>query len=632
MQTTDLDLVPAPVARERPRARGQFLSRRRLFAAGSILTLVLMVAGSAAYAWAIQGSYRDARSAADDVQARYAGADAGTLRPDDLPRLTEDLAGLESDLKDLQGLVDAPLLGGIASHAPIVGDQVGASQDLLDLGVELTAIAREASELANEVRLTFEASGMTSGSGVAGPTWLDAVRERRTKVDELERRFDAALVDRAALDVDHLPERGKNLLPRLDALLERATGIRAEYFGVLPLLDTAFGADTDARYLIVLQNREEIRPGGGFPGTIATVTLSDGRLASYEGDDIRSLDIAYAERAETPIVSPGPIREVLGQEEFLPHDAFWSPDFAESARTFLAMYQTAGLPELTGVIALSDSAVQQVLSIIGPYQVDIDGTTQTVSADSFLALIESYRDLSWQDLAAHKRVVAQLGASLIEQVRAADFATKKQVYFALRDAADRREVQVYMTDPAMQAEVVARGWDGALNPQPDTPTMAMTVAGLTGGKKALQIYASSDIQLAPAAGGSRVRWTIALEHRGDRGGHQVYNGYEYAWVSLYLPDGARVLASSRDQAASEIAGDPRAISFGIGLMPGTTETLTVEFEMPRGAELLLRRQSGLNDVAVRVTGDTGSCAIDWSFALTRDQLVDLAGCTASPAR
>ncbi|MEW5919150.1 MAG: DUF4012 domain-containing protein, partial [Gemmatimonadota bacterium] len=398
-------------------------------------------------------------------------------------------------------------------------------------------------------------------------------------------------------------------------------------------LDTAFGANGEARYLILLQNREEPRPSGGFPGTFAVVTVSNGQLSGYEIDNIYTLDQAYLARRNQLVPAPGPIRAVLGQQELLPHDAMWSPDFSEAARVFLSLYAETGWPPLTGVIGLTDSVIQQVLAVVGPYRIEVDGQHLTVTAESFMQLIEAYRDLTWQDMAAHKRVVAILGDALIQQVKAADFATKKRIYFALREAADRRELQLYLSDPGMQAEVARRGWDGAIQPVAGIPTMAMTVAGLTGGKKGLTIHASSTIEVTPSHGGTRIRWTVTLDHRGDPAGNEVYNGYEYAWLSLYLPEGARVIATSRPRAPEGVADDLRAVSFGIGILPGTTQPVTITFDLPAPAErLLIRRQAGFNDVAVRVRGTTGHCPMDWSFALSHDYLVRLTDCIALPAQ
>jgi hypothetical protein len=620
-----------PVAIERGRTGIRSFSRRRLaLLAGTCVVVVLLGAG---YLLAVEQRYRAARASAHLIQDRYGPAASGaTLEVDDLPTLMDDLARLEEDLGDLQGLVDAPLVGRFARHAPVVGENVAASQQFIAMGRELTGIARDTTAIADETRLTFEASGLAASASFAEPTWLDVVNEHRTEIETLEQRFDAVLAERDAIVEQDLPASAQAMLPEIDRLLAKVEGIRDEYYSLLPLLDLAFGADGEQHYVILLQNREEIRPAGGFPGTFATVTLNNGQLAEYAISDIRTLDADYVAKRETPIAAPGPIRNVLGQEEFLPHDALWSPDFAESAAAFESMYATAGWPELTGVVAIDDSVVRAILTILGPYHVAIDGENQSVAADNFMELIEARRDQTWQDLAAHKRYVAVLGASLIDQIKAADFGTKKQIFFALRDAANRRQIQVHMVEPALQAEVVARGWDGALVPDRSVPTLAMTVAGLTGGKKALTIFPQATIDITPSGDGYRVRWTIVLDHRGDPDGNPVYNGYEYAWLSAYLPDGARVLSTSRTPASGGLADDPRATSFGIGIMPGTSEQTTVEFQIAATDQLLLRRQAGFNNLVVRIAGSTTACSIDWSLTLTEDMLVDLDACVASPAK
>lgn len=600
------------------------VTRRQVL--GSLAALLLLcVLGAAYYAWSIDRQYGKARTQAEVVKSRVS-TESGSPSLDDLPQLTLDLIQLEEDLRELDRRVDRPIIGGIARNAPFVGEAVKSSQELLDLGIELTEISRETSEIANEIRDAFETNGFMGDEPAVGPTWLEVVQARRDDINELERRYDAALQQRAEIDDDQLPGRAMNTLNTVDELLEKGTNIRDEYFHLFPLLDTAFGADEDAHYLILLQNGQELRQSGGFVGTYGMMTISNGRISELEINPISTLNQAYVDERNGVLPAPAPIVEYLGQEEWLPHDANWAADFPLVAAELADMYDDTGWPELQGIIAVNDSAVQAVLEVVGPYDVQFEDIAEVVSPESFLDLIQSYRDGS----ELHKAFVGILGRSLIDQVIEAEFDTKKAVFWSMRDSANEREIQVAMLDPVLQAEVQSRGWDGALVPDPAIETLGFTISNVTGNKASDKIWVNAALEVSASEVGDRrnVVWTVVLTHFGDPDGNLEFNGFHRTWLQVYLPKSATLTGSSLDPAPSSMTNEPRAIGFHIELYTGEQETLTVEFDLPSDVDsLLLRRQSGLHNLDYHVSGGSGSdCRIDQDFRLDHDYLVDFAAC------
>lgn len=606
--------------------RVKFNLRLVLLSLAAVLLLAIISGGF--YLWSINNQYNKARDQADVVRAQL-DSQQGTPALGDLPALTAELNQLEDDLRELDDRVDLPIIGGIALNTPYLGEKLKASQELLRLGIELTAVSRETAEIANEARAALETNGFMTSQPAVGPTWLEVVDAHQQDIYDLERRYTDAVQKRETLDVENLPGRALNTLASLDQMLDKAAGIHDEYFHLFPLLDSAFGADSEARYLILLQNGQELRGAGGFPGTYALITVSNGRISQLEIKPIGELNAAYVNARDTVLPAPGPIREYLGQQEWFPHDANWSADFPQVADELSAMYADTGWPPLNGIVAVNDSVVQAVLQIIGPYEINVQDTTQTVSADTFLDLIQSYRgqgDMHHR----HKEVVAILGDSLITKVREADFDTKKTVFFTLRDMADQREIQVAMLDPEMQAEVTNRGWDGALDPLPGEPTLIVTISNVTGNKASNDIQVDANLELMPDADGdgTLARWTITQTHTGDPDGVKDFHGFHRSWTQVYLPENATLLSTSREPAPPEITGDPRALGFNIGVVPGTQETLTIEFELPASAHsLLLRRQSGLHNIDYTITGQTAAgCSLSEDLHLDYDYLVDFDGC------
>ena len=608
---------------------------RRWFVPAAVIIVVVGVAvtGAAWYARKLGAEYRATRASIETVQALVPSDGSGTSLPlSKLPELASGLTDVNFHLRRLNQMTDIPLATPVARRLPIVGERVRATQELLALGIRLSDTAISVTAVASDVYAAYETNGLAGPQQPGSRSWLEVVRDNRGRIDELQREFDAALADRAALNAAALPARGQRMLGRLDPLLGRAQRLRDNNRYLLdyyPMVATALAANGERRYLVMLQNSQEIRPAGGFPGTYAVVTLAGGRLVSYDINSITELDRAYVDKRQQALPAPAPLRKYLLQEDWLPHDALWGVDFGRDAQTLLEMYATGGGPPVDGVIAIGDAAVRDIMGYVGSLTVDIDGNSVTLDATNVIDVIESYRAGPG---AKHKVAVGAIGAALIERIRAVDTATQRDILRQLRTEANRREIQVYARDPAIQAEVTQRAWDGSLNPQPGTPTIAATIANIIGNKASRAVQLASVYTLyGDERGVARVRWTLALTNTGNPNGDQLYNGFHRTWLALYLPDGARVTRSTLAPEPAEMNDDPRAIGYQIELYTSATVSLTVEFDLASPTtRLLLRRQSGVNPIATSVVGTLGGCALNTALTMNGDIAIDTQTCAVGP--
>ncbi len=600
---------------------------KRLALGWAVLLLLVCVGVSIFYVLRIQNQYEQTKASANVLRDRFDdNQDGGNVGLDDLPEINSELETLQGDLEKLKDQTDVPFLSSVARNTPFISDDVRATEDLLDLGLELTDLAVIGSRIANDARDAFEANGLAGSEEVTGDTWLDVVRDNRAEIEDLETRYSLAIVQREELDVDALPGRGRSMLASLDQLMEKSTKFRDEYFDLLPVLDTAFGAEEDARYYLMLQNSQELRPSGGFTGTYAIVTISNGRLASVDIENIRDFDQTYFDTVYPLQPTPGPIREFLKAEDWLPRDANWAVDFPTSSEKTLEMWDAIDWPDLQGIAAINDSVIRDVFDIIGPFDVEIEGELQTVTPDYFLDLIQQYRFTETEE---HKKVVKQLGEALIDQIRVVDFDTKKEIFYSLRDAADRREVQAYMVEPRLEQEVIKRGWDGSLLNADGLPTLAMTISNLTGNKSSKQIDPAIDLTLSPPDEHEmrRITMNITFTHQGEIGDVDTFSAFHRTWTAIYLPEDAELISTSLQPESAKVTDDPLAIGFDVEVYPGEQVSLEVVFEIPASMETLrLRRQSGANDTAYSIEGETGTCSMDRTFILQQDANVYFDSC------
>lgn len=140
------------------------------------------------------------------------------------------------------------------------------------------------------------------------------------------------------------------------------------------------GDKTPKHYLILNQNRDEMRANGGFPGSAVELVFYKGRLQSYEKKDIYFYDWRLFPYGETPPPGIDKITSVYGMR-----DANYYPDFKETLTTISRMYEKAGGGTLDGIIAINQGFITDLLRITGP--VNTPGIKESINADNFSLIL-----------------------------------------------------------------------------------------------------------------------------------------------------------------------------------------------------------------------------------------------------
>jgi len=129
-------------------------------------------------------------------------------------------------------------------------------------------------------------------------------------------------------------------------------------------------ASTTHHLLVLFQNPSEMRPGGGFLGSYADVSIKGGTVTNIAFHDVADADLAFKQKIEPP----APLQ--LTETAFRPADANWFFDFPTSASETIQMFEAA-TPSTTfdGVIAVTPQAMEDLLSVTGP--ITLPGATST---------------------------------------------------------------------------------------------------------------------------------------------------------------------------------------------------------------------------------------------------------------
>ena len=430
------------------------MDRRSLGLTLIIIGLLLMLAGcglkGARLVASVSSLQQRLRALGDVIQADQDAPRSAEVFLDSVVGLRQDVEGLKSEV--MPWLAVGPLLGWL----PGIGGDVQAAPQLLTTasaaadGAMLLALA-VASVDSPDSEASAANNTLTSGLqqlSEAGPTLLAA-----------RARLAVALEARHKIDVGQLSARTVDVLSQVDRylpLLQATTD--AALLGARML-----EAGADRRYLILLQNNDELRATGGFISGVAVLTIAqEGKvnlsiMDSYQVDDLT--------RLYPP--PPDPLRDFMAADLWLFRDANWSPDFPTAAQTAAALFAWGqGSEGVDGVIAVDQLAARHILEAIGP--VAIPGQAGAVSADNLVAFMYQAWSPQTGQPATHdwwehrKDFLKDLAGAILARLQEPDALDVSRLFRELHRALNERHLLIYMRD-ALAAQILAEnGWDGAL--------------------------------------------------------------------------------------------------------------------------------------------------------------------------
>lgn len=575
--------------------------------------LVLLLALGLSGWWSVQR----ARAALSTYHAITADVHAlQGLQSTNLSTFTaDDAAQVHGQFVQLQTDVDRMIvlttfsnrIDRLIPHVPFVGPRYVAGTETLYVVKLLADSGASGSAIGEQVLTAYKTNGLSDSAAPSSPTWLDVVNQNMPQITQITRQINEALSLRAQIDPRYLPVSAQVKLAKFDQLTGRYD-LDKLLNTQLPALQAAFGADGPARYLVLIQNPSELRPSGGFPGTIALVTFDRGQLRNYEFYDVYDLNQAYTNSQHESVLQPWPLSRYAPSPELSILDASWWSDFPKSAATIMSMYQSTGWPPIRGVVALDPAVVGSMLRITGPITIDVDGETRTITADNVHDEIERQRALQragekTEDV--HKQVVAIIGKEIIERMKGGNRATTLEMAKAIEKTAEHRDLQIYSADANVQALIQQHGWSGSMTPEPGVSTLALTFANVAFGKSSELMQPNYDMVIGPSINGMRdVQLRVTLDHTGSPQDDPFYQGFQRWWVDVTLPDGSQRIGSDIPEVTNP--DEPNGGSYEIPLASGTHTTFSIDFRMPDTSILLLRRQAGLTPA--KVTIDTPQCA------------------------
>ena len=208
-------------------------------------------------------------------------------------------------------------------------------------------------------------------------------------------------------------------------------------------------------------NNTELRPGGGFIGNFGLIEFEAGKLKNITVEDIYTIDGQLQEKIEPP----RQLTEKLGVDRFYLRDSNWSSDFTLNAATARDFYKKETGQDVTGVIALDLTFVQEILKSTGG--IKLGDYNETITADNLFEKGEYASEIGFFPGSTQKRdFFGALSRSLIAELLDSQSISRLslKLFETVQNALREKHVLASFDQPSLASYVTTHGFANQLPP------------------------------------------------------------------------------------------------------------------------------------------------------------------------
>ncbi len=523
-------------------------------------------------------------------RAAQAALQSQPLRPQALETACAQLGAAGGNLRTLRTLTLpitpllrhsswVPKLGPLLSSTPALLDSGSAGADLLDYTCAALAPVWPALEAPAEQRL----AAILRALQPQPPDW--------NRLQQLTTQLAQAWAGMPPSALERWPFASYPQLQQLAPTLRDSQQMLQLAQPLWPALPTLLGLERPVRWLVVAQNPGELRPTGGFIGSLALITLDQGQLTASAYYNSSLLGAA----APAGSAMPAPYNDYLRASIWTLRDANWWPDWPRSARIIETFWELNEQPAVDGVIAVNLYALEALLPTLGSIEVPNYGT---VSAAAGLETIYSLYE-GQDQLTSNKDFLGALFQATLQRLLTASPQQLPSIAAGLYSALDSRQISLWLHDDAAQQAITAAQWDGS---QPALPADRLQVIDADLSYSDVQPFIDERMALTVRLNqqGQPISSTLIItytNHYDDWNAaqtqHQVF-GYCYNvatqlqeripgcygnYVRIYLPPQAAVSSVHGNDGPLTVERSAQFSSVGmyLRLLPGATRQLRIDY-------------------------------------------------------
>ncbi|MFA5029999.1 MAG: DUF4012 domain-containing protein [Patescibacteria group bacterium] len=397
-----------------------------------------------------------------------------------------------------------------------------------ETGEHAIQVGNEVSHLGLLVQKLIHTTTSEDSNGYVGfmNSYQIIAPEIRSSIETLSYHLDA-------MSVEKLPTSYQGQFTTLQATFSDLNDAFFRLDKDFSVLYDVLGFSGQKNYLLIFQNNQELRPTGGFIGSVALVGFDHGTISQLTVPKGGSYDISG--QVKEKFKAPKPLQVV--NQYFSFQDANWFPDFPASAQKILELYYDAGNERVDGVIAFTPDVLLSLLELTGP--IDLQTTSGViVDKDNFLRVTrESIEEQKEQQSTEPKKIIADIMPKLLE--KAVGLSMEKQLQFItiLDSSIQQKDFLMYTEDQLLQHKVVEAGFSGSLAQFSSDDYLALVTTNIGGGKTDRVI--NQHILLSTELTESVVNDSVQIIRQHEGVNVDVFSGTtNLSYMRAYVPSGA----------------------------------------------------------------------------------------------
>ena len=229
----------------------------------------------------------------------------------------------------------------------------------------------------------------------------------------------------------------------------------------MKIIPKFLGFTKPVTYLLLFENNTELRPGGGFIGSYAVMRVDKGKteLLKLEGTETLDRNTPSGWKPE----SPAQLKRHLGVGKWFFRDANWSPDFSESAKKALELYNGEGgasADQIDMVVGFTPTLLEQLIRVTGPVAVEgIKFTSENIT-EKLEYEVEYGYDERGLVFTERKKIMRPLFHALLAGLKL-DALSNWQKYLEIgKEMIKEKQLMFYAVEPDWQKDLAKQDWTG----------------------------------------------------------------------------------------------------------------------------------------------------------------------------
>jgi len=302
-------------------------------------------------------------------------------------------------------------------------------------------------------------------------------------------------------------------------------------------------ATSERHFLLLFQNSSEIRPGGGFVGSYADITLREGSLINIDVRDIYDPD----GQLELKVVPPKPLQLITAR--WGARDANWFFDFPLSTAKIIKFLETSKIYQernvkFDGALAMNIEVLKDILAITGP--LSLSEYNLEINNENFLAAIQREVEAGADKKAGQpKRILKVLTPLLMNRLSNLSETEKQTLMIKLAERFRHKDIMIYFKDLAIESYLKSLGVAGDELRLPNGFSgdyLAVINANIGGAKSDAFIMQNISVNsIISSAGEIQTQLTVQRTHNGQNQSDWWYRATNKNYIQIILPLGSKLV-------------------------------------------------------------------------------------------